>query len=207
MTLALTAAMLDRLWPHAPHSLVDGMIATSEAAFAKYGLHTAAEAADFMAQISEETGGGWDIEEDLNYSAVRLCQVWPRMFPSIARALPFAHNPRGLADYVYGSRYGNRAGTDDGFNFRGRGGIQITFRDWYAKIGAATGLDLLGKPDAVNDPAHFLECSSAFWRLDGVNLLADRGDFRGETVRVNGGLTNYPLRVHWRALWRPAFGL
>lgn len=205
--LALTAAMLERLWPHAPHSLADGMVATSEEVFAKYGLATAVEVADFMAQISEETGGGYDTEEDLNYSAVRLTQVWPARFPSIARALPFAHNPRGLADNVYGSRYGNRPGTDDGYNFRGRGGIQITFHDWYAKIGAATGLDLLNKPGLANDPERFLECAAAFWKLDGVNPFADRGDFRGETLRVNGGLTNYPLRQHWRALWRPALGL
>jgi putative chitinase len=206
MTPSLTTAMLDRLWPHAPHSLVDGMAATSATVFAKYGLTTPAEAADFMAQISEETGGGWEIEEDLNYSAARLCQVWAVRFPTIARALPFAHNPRLLADNVYGSRYGNKAGTDDGYAFRGRGGIQITFRDWYAKIGAATGLDLLGQPDLANDPLHFLECSAAFWKLDGVDSFADRGDFRGETLRVNGGLINFPMRQHWRAIWRPVFG-
>ena len=207
MNLALTTATLDRLWPHAPHSLVDGMAATSEQVFAKYGLTTAAELTDFMAQISEETGGGWDIEEDLNYSAVRLCQVWPGRFPTIARALPFAHNPRMLADNVYGSRYGNKPGTDDGWNFRGRGGIQITFRDWYAKIGVATGLALLDKPDLANDPELFLECACAFWKQDGVNGFADRGDFRGETLRVNGGLINFPMRQHWRAIWRPVFGL
>jgi putative chitinase len=207
MTLALTTAMLDRLWPHASHSLVDGMAAASSTVFAKFGLTTAAEVADFMAQISEETGGGFDIEEDLNYSAVRLCQVWKARFPSIASALPFAHNPRMLADNVYGTRYGNKAGTDDGYNFRGRGGIQITFRSWYAKIAAATGLDLVNKPDLANDPEWFLECSAAFWKLDGVDVFADRGDFRGETLRVNGGLINFPTRQHWRAIWRPVFGL
>jgi putative chitinase len=207
MTLSLTTSVLDRLWPHAPHSLVDGMAATSEKVFAKYGLTTAAEVADFMAQISEETGGGWNIEEDLNYSAVRLCQVWASRFPTIARALPFAHNPRMLADNVYGSRYGNKPGTDDGYNFRGRSGIQITFRDWYAKIATTTGLDLLNRPDLANDPNFFLECSAAFWKLDGVNGFADRGDFRGETLRVNGGLINFPTRQHWRAIWRPTFGL
>lgn len=160
-----------------------------------------------MAQVSEETGGGSEIEENLNYSAERLTQVWPTRFPTLARALPFAHNPRLLADYVYGSRYGNRPGTDDGYNYRGRGGIQITFRDWYAKIGAATGLDLLNHPDLVNDPQWFLECSCAFWKLDNVNNFADSGDFRGETLRVNGGLINFPMRQHWRSVWRPVFGL
>ena len=203
----LTAETLDRLWPHAPHSLVDGMVATSEKVFAKYALTTGAEVADLMAQVSEETGGGIEIEENLNYTAARLCQVWPTRFPTVARALPFAHQPRLLADYVYGSRMGNRQGTDDGWNFRGRGGIQITGRGWYTKIGAATGLDLLDKPDLANDPQWFLECSAAFWKLDDVNTFADRGDFRGETLRVNGGLINFPMRVHWRAVWRQALGL
>ena len=31
--------------------------------------------------------------------------------------------------------------------------------------------------------------------------FADRGDFRGKTLRVNGGLTNYPTRLQWRASW------
>jgi putative chitinase len=207
MVLALTAVMLDRLWPHAAHSLIDGMIETSEQVFIKYSLTTAAEVADFMAQISEETGGGYEIEEDLNYTAERLTQVWRARFPTIARALPFAHNPRMLADNVYGSRYGNRPGTDDGYNYRGRGGIQITFRDWYSKIGVATGLDLLNTPNLANDPHWFLECACAFWKLDNVNSFADRGDFRGETLRVNGGLINFPMRQHWRAIWRPVFGL
>ena len=88
MTIALTLPMMDRRWPKAAHSLVDGMVATSEAVFVKYGLATPTEVADFMAQISEETGGGWDTEEDLNYSAARLCQVWPAMFPTMASAAP-----------------------------------------------------------------------------------------------------------------------
>ena len=77
----------------------------------------------------------------------------------------------------------------------------------HAKIGAATGLDLLNHPEIVNDPVHFLECSAAYWKLACLNNLADAGDFRGETVRANGGLVNYPARLAQRQLWRPMFGL
>ena len=206
-SLAITAAMLTAWWPHAPHSLVDGIAASSEAVFAKYGLTTAAEVADFMAQISEETGGGFDTEENLHYSAPRLCQVWPSLFPSLASAAPYVGNPRLLADKVYGGRYGNQPGTDDGYNFRGRGLIQITFRDWYAKLGVATTLDLVNNPDLANAPAHALDVACAFWKSYGVNVFADRGDFRGETLRVNGGLTNYGTRLAWRTVWRKEFGL
>jgi len=197
----------DRLWPSAPHSLVEGIEATCQAVFAKYTLTTPQEIADLMAQISEETGGGTVIEENLNYTAPRLHQMWPSRFPDLASAMPYAHAPRLLADKVYGGLYGNRPGTDDGWNFRGRGGIQITFRDWYVKIGAATGLDLVGNPGLANDPQHFLECAAAFWKLDGVNVFADKGDFRGETIRINGGLVNYPTRWQWRIRWRQALGL
>ena len=207
MTVSLTGAMMLARWPRAPHSLTDGLVTTSVVAFAKFGILTPVEAADFMAQISEETGNGVEIEENLNYSSYRLCQVWPSRFPTLASAQAYAMNPRALANNVYGSRYGNRPGTDDGYNFRGRGGIQITFHDWYAKIGAATGLDLLNHPEIVNDPVHFLECSAAYWKLACLNNLADAGDFRGETVRANGGLVNYPARLAQRQLWRPMFGL
>jgi putative chitinase len=207
MPLSLSAELLDRLWPHAPHSLVNGMAMTSQAVLAKYGIDTPQDVADFMAQGTEETGGGEDIEEDLNYSALRLTQVWPSRFPSVARAMPFAHSPRLLADNVYGGRFGNRPGTDDGYDFRGRGFIQVTFRGWYEKLSAVTGLDLVGKPDLVNDPAHFLEVGAAFWKIDGISLYADRGDFRGETLRLNGGYTNMATRLQWRATWRRALGV
>jgi hypothetical protein len=136
-----------------------------------------------------------------------LCQVWPSEFPTIARAIPYTHNPRLLADRVYGARYGNRPGTDDGYNFRGRGFIQVTFRSWYEKLSVITGLDLVAKPDLVNDPDHFLEIGAAFWKIDGINAFADRGDFRGETLRLNGGYTNMPARLAWRSTWRRALGV
>jgi putative chitinase len=207
MSLSLSLDLLDRHWPHARHSLVEGMATSSEAVLAKYGIATPLELADFMAQGSEETGGGWEIEEDLNYSAIRLCQVWPSRFPSFAHAAPFAHNPRALANVVYGDRYGNRSGTADGWNFRGRGFIQVTFKLWYEKLSAATGLDLVAKPDLVNDPEHFLEIGAAFWKLDGVNRFADLGDFRGETLRLNGGFTNMAARLQWRKVWRRALNV
>lgn len=207
MTLALTAATLGRLWPHAQHSLVDGVAAASEAAFAKYGLTSAQNAADFLAQVSEETGAGVALEENLHYSAARLCVVWPSRFPTLASAAPYAGDPRLLADNVYGSRLGNRPGSDDGYLYRGRGLIQLTGRSWYARLSPVAGLDLVANPNLANDPAHALTVACAFWQVDGVNQFAERGDFRGETLRINGGLVNYAARLAWRAVWRKAFGL
>jgi putative chitinase len=198
----LTFDILNRRWPHAQHSLVDGMTRTSGDAFIKFGLLTAAEIADFMAQISEETGGGTELEENLNYSAPRLHAVWPARFPSVASAAPFAHNPRALADRVYNGRMGNAPGSDDGWNFRGRGGIQVTGRTNYAMLATLTALPLLTAPELMNDPVHFVACACAFWQHAGLNKLADSGNFRAETLRVNGGLTNFAARQTWRKVWR-----
>lgn len=206
MTIALARAMFDHRWPKAAHALTGGMIAASAAAFAKYGIANPADGADFMAQVSEETGGGARLEENLDYSARRLCEVWPSRFRSCALAAPYAHNPKALADHVYGFRFGN-VEADDGWNFRGRGLIQVTFRSWYEKLALATDLDLIDKPDLVNDPLHALDVACAFWKIDGISAFANTGNFRGETLRLNGGATNMATRLAWRAIWRVEFGL
>lgn len=41
------------------------------------------------------------------YSAARLRQLWPSHFPTTATAEPFEHDPKKLAEKVYGGRMGN----------------------------------------------------------------------------------------------------
>jgi putative chitinase len=203
----LTFAMLNRRWPRASHALVEGVAASAPAAFAKYGLATATAQADLLAQISEETGGGTAAEENLNYTAERLVEVWPTRFRDLASAMPFAHNPKALADNVYGGRGGNVAGTDDGWDFRGRGALQTTFRDNYAMTANLTGLDCLANPDLLLAPASFLECACALWKNAALSPIADAGNFRLETLRLNGGAINLATRVAWRAIWREELGV
>ncbi|RJG46489.1 chitinase [Mesorhizobium sp. DCY119] len=88
-----------------------------------------------LATAFHETGGKMQpVEENLNYSAARIRQVWPTRFASVAAAKPYARNPRALANKVYGGRQGNDT-KEDGYRFRGRGLPQITFRDNYRKFG------------------------------------------------------------------------
>lgn len=91
-----------------------------------------------LATAHHETGAKFVASvENLNYSAKRLTQVWPSRFPSIAAATPYANNPQKLANKVYGGRLGN-VNPNDGWDFRGRGFVQITGRDNYAKYGLMT---------------------------------------------------------------------
>lgn len=192
----LSPELLRKLWPHATDATIAGVSAGSGEALLRYGITKLPQLSDFMAQCSEETGGGTLFVESGAYSAERAHEVWPGLFPTVQSAQAVVGDSKALFNKTYGGRLGNRPGTDDGYNFRGRGMIQITGRDWYTKIGKEIGLDLIANPDLAADPAHLLECALAFWKIEGVNALV--GDFRAETKRINGGYVNMASREAWR---------
>lgn len=206
-SLMLTVALLDHIWPRAPHSLVAGIVAACPTILPKYGITTTLEAAHLGAQCSVESAAGTRLEESLHYSAARAHQVWPSRFPSVAAAAPYARSPRLLADRVYGSRMGNRPGTDDGFNFRGRGLLQLTGRDEYERVGKECGLDLLGNPDLVSAPASCLEVACAFFKMSGALAAAAKDQIVAETKLINGGLIGLAEREAWLRRLKHEFGL
>src|SRR4051812_14050602 len=159
-----------------------------------------------MAQISHECGAGHDVVENLNYTARRMMQVWPSRFPTMATAQPYAGNPRALANKVYNGRMGNVSGSDDGWKFRGRGAVQTTGRDGYARLAKATGLDLVNRPDLISDPKRFLECGVADFILCGCLPFAKADDLLNVTRRLNGGTVGLVQRRMWLAKWKAALG-
>jgi putative chitinase len=76
----------------------------------------------------------------------------------------------------------------EGFKFRGAGWIQVTGKYWFDKIGHELGLDLVGNPDQANDPNVATLMSLAWWKLTGMNAIADSGDVAAVTKRINPGL-------------------
>ena len=196
-----------RLWPNgdrAVPSLRAGMIARAPAVFQQYGITTPLLAAHVMAQISHECGAGTEVIENLNYSAARLMQVWPSRFPSLASARPYANNPKALANKVYNGRMGNAVGSDDGWNFRGRGAVQTTGREGYQRLAVLTGLDVVNDPALVNDPRYFLACGVADFILCGCLPFAQADDIAGVTKRLNGGTIGLEARRQWLAQWKAA---
>lgn len=114
-----------------------------------------AQVAYIMATAYHETGSPrmTPTVENLNYtSARRLMQVWPSRFKSEASAAPFVRNARKLANQVYNGRLGNRAGSDDGWTFRGRGLDHLTGRDNYTRAARVVGADIVANPDLMLEP-------------------------------------------------------
>lgn len=114
-----------------------------------------------------------------------------------------AHESGGLRyvrELASGEAYEGRKdlGNDqpgDGVRYKGRGLIQITGKANYRACGDALGVDLVAEPELLEGPV--LACRSAawFWASRGLNDLADRGDFKAITKRINGGYNGYQDRL------------
>lgn len=152
--------------------------------FPTYRIDTPLRIAHWLAQFGAESGGFNSFEENLNYRAERMCQVWPGRFPTIASALPYAANPEALANKTYGGRMGN-VEPGDGWHYRGR--PALTGRANYAACAARTGLDLVNNPDLASDPVNFVLIGCDYWGQHGCNPLADADDIATITERINGG--------------------
>jgi putative chitinase len=207
MTESSFEEALTRLWPSGDSKVTGlraGIIATAPDVFVRYGISTPLLVAHVMAQISHECGAGRDVVENMNYTAGRMMQVWPSRFPTMANAQPYAGNPRALANKVYNGRMGNRVGSDDGWNFRGRGGSQTTGREGYERVKKATGIDVVAHPEYLIDPRYFLTCAVSDFINCGCLSFAKADDVVGVTRRLNGGTIGLAERKAWLAKWKSA---
>jgi putative chitinase len=202
----LTSDLMHEMWPHGDArvpGLIDAVAAAAPTVFPKYGLTSDLLVAHAMAQFSHECGAGNEVVENLNYSAQGLMNTWPARFDA-AKAAAFAHNQQKIANEVYNGRMGNRTGTDDGWNFRGRGGSQVTGHESYDKLGQRVGLNLIDDPDLVNNLQHFLECAVADFIICGCLPFAAQDDVNGVTFHLNGGHIGLSERIAWLARWKTA---
>jgi putative chitinase len=156
--------------------------------------------AEFIAQTCNETGGYKLFEENLKYSVATIRRCWPNRFPTDASAAAFAWDPKdadredmALAARTYGQRMGNLPANldtdneEDGWQYRGRGMLQLTGRANYTRFGKITGLPLVEHPELAADPSDSLVIACAFWSTGDVNAAIDRGDFTEARRITNGG--------------------
>lgn len=182
-------------------SVAAAWIGPLEQAMAAFDITTDERMAAFLAQCAHESAELTQLEENMNYSAARLREVFPRHFPDEATANRFAWCPAEIASRVYAGRYGNGPeASRDGWLYRGRGPLGLTFRDNYrdASIAICGADTLLANPEFVAEPDFGAATAAWYWSSRGCNELADRGEFEAITRAINGGLNGFPDRVaHW----------
>jgi putative chitinase len=163
----------------------------------------------YLSQLAVESEQLNHWTENLNYSAHRLTQVWPKRFPSIAAAAPYAMNAEALANKVYGGRMGNTK-QGDGWKYRGRFPIQATGGEMYRKLANALGVYALrADPDlCLEDKLIGFRASAWIFAVEkACNQLADklkmdggahdRGVLTEICERVNGGHTGLSERLNY----------
>lgn len=85
----------------------------------------------------------------------------------------------------------------DGVKFKGRGLIQITGRANYEALGKHLGVDLIAKPELLEQPLYAALSAGWFWDKRKLNALADITNFEKITRLINGGLNGYEDRLKY----------
>lgn len=161
-------------------------------------LNTPLRLAHFLAQAHYESDGFKHVEENLNYSAKQLSEVFPRHFKNI-NPLDYAHDAERIANHVYANRMGNgNEASGDGYKYRGRGYLQLTGKKNYQRFFISVGLaadsnpDLVAKEFALSSAAWFFE-DNQLWKWcdvgSGSQAVFD------VTKRVNGGTNGIERRI------------
>lgn len=167
-------------------------------AMARFGIDTPVRQAAFVGQLLHESGNLTRMVENLNYSAEGLLATFRRYFtPATAnqygRTTEHPANQQMIANIAYASRMGNGGPeSGDGWRFRGRGPIQLTGRANYRACGKAIGIDLIAKPELLEQPEAGCLAAAWFWSAGNptgrdLSLLADERNITAITKAVNGG--------------------
>jgi len=181
----LRPALADRWWLHV------------DATWREFDISSAGRQAAWLAQTGHESLGFTLTRELWGPTPAQMryerdfSAAWP----------PRAKTDRNRKPFELGN---SEAG--DGKRFRGRGLIQITGRANYRECGAALGIDLEDKPVLLQGDALAARSAGWFWFAKGCNQLADAGDQRALTRRINGGLNGLDDRMRRYASARQHIG-
>jgi len=167
----------------------DTVIAQIPEAAKDFAITSNLRLAHFLAQCALESMNFTAVVENLNYSAQRLLQVFPKYFRNVD-VNAYARNPQKIGSRVYANRMGNGdEASGEGFKYRGRGYIQLTGKNNYQAFSGFIGEDCVANADlvATNYP---LASAAFYFKSNNLWPICDQGTsdatVRKVSVRVNG---------------------
>lgn len=190
----VTGLNIEKLRGHIP----DAVLAQIPGAAAKFNITNNLRLAHFLAQCGHESGGFKAVSENLNYSAKGLVGTFGKYFPGNLSEI-YARQPEKIASRVYASRMGNgNEASREGWNYRGRGYIQLTGKSNYTAFTKFIGEDCITNPDLVATKyplasAAFFFDSNKLWAI--CDKGADDAAVTAVTKRVNGGTIGLADRI------------
>jgi predicted chitinase len=153
----VTAEQLRTIMPNLSQDKAQQYLPHINRAMQEAGINTKNQRAAFLAQLAHESGQLRYMEEIASGAAYE--------------------GRRDLGNTQPG----------DGVRFKGRGPIQLTGRSNYQAAGQALGIDLVNNPRRAAEPDVGFRTAAWFWQTRGLNSLAEQGNFREVTRRINGG--------------------
>lgn len=153
----------------------------------KWGCNTPLRKAMFFAQLEAESGLK-AISENLNYSAQRLLQIFPKYFKTLEEAKKYERNPQKIANRVYANRGGNGdEKSNEGWKYRGKGMLQITLKDNYKALSKDTGVDYVNNPDLLLNEADSIISALWFFKKNNIWKYVDSDNLDAVSDLINIG--------------------
>ncbi|WP_317485695.1 glycoside hydrolase family 19 protein, partial [Exercitatus varius] len=215
----VTLEQLNILFPSADINKKQEMADVYNEYCEQFNMHTPKIIAHFFAQIMEEVGQNISYKnESLNYSSEHLKR--PKTIIVNGKKLPkgpfryFIQNPteadkygrnsqhaadqRAIANLAYANRNGNGdVASNDGWNFRGKGFIQLTGRGNYnesqkeiEKYAPSSGIDIINNPESILTIKGAMLSSMGYWTSHGLNSIAEKGCSDADVNNVTN-IVNY----------------
>jgi putative chitinase len=172
------SAQLQAIMPKLDAGRANTVVKPLAAAMKEFDIATPKRQAAFLAQVAQESGQLRYLEESFT----------------------------NLDAYENRPDLGNtRPG--DGRKFKGRGPLMLTGRSNYKAAGQALKVDLEAKPELVAQPDVGCRAAAWYWKTQGLNELADRGDVRGITQRLHGDFAGLDARMKYYKQAKTALGV
>jgi len=192
----ITLQLLEEIFPNTKDTILKKFVDPLNVVCNKYEIVSNQRLACFLAQVGHESGGFRYTAENLNYSDSALLAIFKKYFKNEMDAAQYARKPEMIANRIYANRMGN--GTEnsgDGWKYRGRGLIQITGKNNYTMIADSLGKSIDETIDYLTTDEGAAMSAGWYWDEHKLNAIADKGNMKLLTRRINGGYNGLQDRL------------